>query len=163
MQVSPIPGVNFGIIRVWHAFGDHEMCGRIEEQVFFPLFFTWSVFLPRCPSIPCSHYLLALRLLRSLARKEHCACPYFPRSPPLLVLCVAPLLLAFIVAINADWLICPVPDNRCVSCSQCGNFSAMSPLVHEKSLRSVYPFCGPLGACDGTTLPDGPAKRPSMK
>src|SRR2546426_7150027 len=114
-------------------------------------------FLPKCLSCPCLPYLLALRSLHPLAKKECYACLYFPRNPSLIVLCVALLPLVFIVAINADWLTSPVLDSQYASYLRYENFSAMCPPVHEKSLQNVWsPSLPAFRTCDCTTLSTGP-------
>jgi hypothetical protein len=120
----------------WLAFGD-RVGGVIEYRtIVFHLFFTWSVSLSRCLSFPYWPFLLALRSLHAQSSKEGCASLCFLCSLMLSVPCVALLLHIFIVAINADSPICPVPGSLCAFISGCGNFSVMSPAAHEKFLPS---------------------------
>ena len=120
----------------WQGFGDEVTCDRIEKIRLFT-FSSHGVFsYPDVSRFPCLPYLLVLRLRRSLPRREHCACLYYPHSPSLTAHCVALLPPVFIVAISAGRPIFPVRANRCASYSQCGIFSAISPPVHEKSLPS---------------------------
>src|SRR6266702_134652 len=119
---------------IWFTFGDRVICDRTKNKRFF----TWSFSLPKCLSCLCLPYLLALRSLHTLAKKECYACLYFPRNPSLIVLGVALPQLVFIVAINADWLTSLVLDSQYASYLRCENFSAMCPPVHAKSLQNVW-------------------------
>jgi len=99
---------------IWFTFGDRVICDRIKNKRSFT-FFLMEFFLPKCHSCPCLPYLLALRSLHTLAKKECYACLYFPRNLSLIVLCVALLPRVFIVALNADWLTSPVLDSQYAS------------------------------------------------
>ena len=107
--------------------------------MFFHHFFSRSFSRSKCLSFPCLPYLLAWKLRHAQRVKEGSPSLCFRHSRVQLVPCVARLRHVSIVAINADWLICPAPDNQSAFSSRCGNFSAMSLPARAKSLPNDWP------------------------